>query len=60
MLGWDANAGVLAAAAERVGVEPAGSAEEAAARAELVVVAVQVTMLTTAVESALGGTREQR
>ena len=58
VLGWDVDAGVLAAAAEREAVEPAGSAEEAAARAELVVVAVQVTMLTTAVESALAAAPE--
>ena len=56
--GWDVDARALAAAAERGAVEPAGSAEEAVAPAELVVVAVQVTMLTTAVESALTTARE--
>jgi len=51
--GWDVDADALAAAAARGAVEPAGSAEDAVASAELVVVAVQVTMLTTAVEAAL-------
>jgi prephenate dehydrogenase len=51
--GWDVDGGALAAAAERGALEPAGSAEEAVASVELVVVAVQVTMLTTAVEAAL-------
>src|SRR6266511_3595042 len=50
--GWDTDGGALAAAAIRGALDPAGSADEAAASAELVVV-VQVTMLTTAVEAAL-------
>ncbi len=51
--GWDADAATIAAAAARGAVEPAGTADEAAAGAELVVVAVPVTLLTAAVESAL-------
>ncbi len=51
--GWDTNASALATAADLGAVDPAESAHEAAASAELVVVAVQVTMLTTAVEAAL-------
>ena len=51
--GWDTNGAALEIAAARGAVEPAASAEDAAASAELVVVAVLVTMLTTAVEAAL-------
>src|SRR6266540_4790302 len=51
--GWDTDGAALAAAAGRGALDAASSAEEAVARAELVVVAVQVTMLTTAVEAAL-------
>jgi prephenate dehydrogenase len=51
--GWDANAAALAMAADLGAVDPAESADDAVASAELVVVAVQVTMLTTAVEAAL-------
>jgi threonine dehydrogenase-like Zn-dependent dehydrogenase len=51
--GWDADEGTLAAAAGRGAVEPAASEDEAVAGAELVVVALPVTMLTKAVEAAL-------
>jgi prephenate dehydrogenase len=51
--GWDADARTLAAAAERGAVEPAGAPDAAAAGAEVVVVAVPVTMLGAAVEAAL-------
>jgi prephenate dehydrogenase len=51
--GWDVDAATLAAAVERGAVEPASSAGDAAADAELVVVAVPVAFLTTAVEDAL-------
>src|SRR5215210_5055901 len=51
--GWDTNATALAAAAARGAVDPADSADDAAASAEIVVVAAQVTMLPTAVEAAL-------
>jgi len=51
--GWDADAGALAAAAERGAVEAAASAAEAAAAAELVVVAVPVAAIPAAVQGAL-------
>jgi prephenate dehydrogenase len=51
--GWDSSSDVLAVAAQSGALEPASSAEDAVASAEIVVVAVQVTMLTTAVEAAL-------
>jgi prephenate dehydrogenase len=51
--GWDEDEGTLAAAAGRGAVEPAASEDEAVAGAELVVVALPVTMLTMAVEAAL-------
>jgi len=51
--GWDTNSNALLTAGALGAVDPADSADDAAASAELVVVAVQVTMLTTAVEGAL-------
>jgi prephenate dehydrogenase len=51
--GWDTNSTALETASGLGAVVPAESAADAAASAELVVVAVQVTMLTTAVEAAL-------
>jgi len=51
--GWDADAATLAAATGRGAVEPAETADAAAAGAELVVVAVPVAMLGAAVDAAL-------
>src|SRR4029077_8581105 len=51
--GWDTNSAALETASGLGAVIPAESAADAAASAQLVVVAVQVTMLTTAVEAAL-------
>jgi prephenate dehydrogenase len=51
--GWDADASTLASAAERGAVEPVSTADEAAAGAELVVVAVPVTRVADAVAAAL-------
>jgi prephenate dehydrogenase len=51
--GWDTNSAALETASGLGAVVPAESAADAAASAELVVVAVQVTMLTTAVEAGL-------
>src|SRR5262245_41638395 len=51
--GWDADGAHLATAARRGAVEPAASLGEAAADAELVVVAVPVAYLASSVEAAL-------
>ena len=46
--GWDADAGMLATAADRGAVAPESSAEAAAAGSDLVVVAVPVALLSQA------------
>jgi prephenate dehydrogenase len=56
--GWDADPSALAAAAERGAVEPAASAAEAVAGAELVVVAAPVTALAGEVRAALAAAPE--
>ena len=56
--GWDADAGMLATAADRGAVAPAASAEAAAADSDLVVVAVPVALLSDAAEAALAAAPE--
>jgi len=56
--GWDADAGMLATAADRGAVAPAPSAEAAAADSDLVVVAVPVALLSDAAEAALAAAPE--
>ena len=53
VVGWDLDASVLAAAATRSGLEPAGSIEQAVAHADLVVVATPIRAVPGAVSAAL-------